>query len=82
MAILRTEFPKVRSLRKAGATYYEVDCRRKGWAGKQRLTFNEKAVALAKAREIVTAGVWDATIGMAEQFGGWLAMSQRPTLGL
>jgi integrase len=52
MPILRSEFPVVRTRKKNGRTYYDVDCRKAGWLGKQRLNFTKKNEALDKAREI------------------------------
>lgn len=52
MSIIRKEFPRVRSLKKKGYSYFEVDCRKVGYSGKKRLTFTSKREALAKASEI------------------------------
>jgi integrase/recombinase XerD len=52
MKTIRKEFPQVRAYKRNGATYFSVDCRRKGWLGKKRIGFSDKFEALAKAREI------------------------------
>lgn len=52
MRILRSEFPVVRVRLKNQNTYYDVDCRKVGWEGPQRLCFTNKNEALNKAREI------------------------------
>ena len=49
---IRTEYPRVRTRKKSRDTYYDVDCRKKGWTGKLRLSFTNKSDALEKAREI------------------------------
>lgn len=52
MATIRVQFPTVRSYRKKGRTYFDVNCRRKGWTGPARLSFKTKADALKKAQQI------------------------------
>jgi integrase len=52
VATIRVQFPRVRSYRKKGRTYFDVNCRRKGWTGPARLSFKTKAEALKKAKEI------------------------------
>jgi hypothetical protein len=52
MSLIRSTYPRVRSYRRNGHTYYDVDCRREGWTGRPRISFSNKAQALAKARQI------------------------------
>ncbi len=52
MNLIRSTYPRVRSYRRNGHTYYDVDCRREGWTGRPRISFSNKAQALEKARQI------------------------------
>lgn len=54
MGLIRSGYPRVRSYRRNGHTYYDVDCRKRGWNGPPRLSFSDKAAALAKARHIAS----------------------------
>lgn len=54
MGLIRSAYPRVRSYRRNGHTYYDVDCRKRGWNGPPRLSFSDKAAALAKARHIAS----------------------------
>jgi len=42
MSLIRSTYPRVRSYRRNGHTYYDVDCRREGWTGRPRISFSNK----------------------------------------
>ncbi len=54
MGLIRSGYPRVRSYRRNGHTYYDVDLRKRGWNGPPRLSFSDKAAALATARHIAS----------------------------